>query len=307
MLKIVLALCAFLQTLCACGQSVTFNKHGFYVPQNLTEADEQLDKTLTAKAKTKFKALSESDLENVSGVFVVEEWDEAGSQFVKFFSQYVNPKQDAWGYLDWQVRNRLTYLSYLRHLNHQPFDLAKEARRINAQADSVARADERRRQRNILADSINGVYIPRNLKDSFRRLDELLSDTLKQKLRHPHPEYGLAEFHFGLGLWMRNSWQLWGGSRLQQYFEGLGVHHPDDMSGIILRTYSEHLNGKILDEASIKPLTVPAPADEQVPAEPVISPEAQDDGKSYTKEYRRFLRKRRIDDFQSLPPEAYAE
>ncbi|MBH8570022.1 hypothetical protein KB206_14120 [Microvirga sp. STS02] len=307
MLRIVLSLCVFLQAFGALGQSVAFNKHRFYIPQNLAEANEQLDRTLTAKARAKFKALNESDLENVSGIFVVGEWDGEGSRFVAFLSRYMNPKQHTWGYLDWQVRNHLIYLSYLRHLNNQPFDLAKETSRINAKADSVTQVDERRKQRNILADSINGVYIPQNLKDSFRRLDEMLSDTLKQKLRHPDPEYGLAEFHFNLGLWMRNSWQLWGGSRLQQYFEGLGVHHPDDMSGIILRTYSEHLNGKILDEASIKPLTVPAPTDEQVPAEPLIYPEAKDDGKFYTKEYRRFLRKRRIDDFQSLPPEAYAE
>jgi hypothetical protein len=205
------------------------------------------------------------------------------------------------------VRERLIYLSYLRHLNNQPFDLAIEAHSINGKADSVALADERRRQRNILADSINGVYIPKNMKDSFTRLDQMLSDTLKQSLRHPDPEYGLARFHFSLGLWMRNNWQLWGGSRLQQYFEKLGVNHPDDMSGIILRTYSEYLNGKTLDEASIKPLTVLAPTDEQVPAEPLIHPEAKEDSKSYTKEYKRFLRKRRIDDFHSFSLESFAE
>ena len=307
MTKNLLVLLLLLLSTGAWGQSEVFNRHGFYIPQNLPEANAQLDKTLTVKAKVKFKALNENALENVSGIFLVGEWDAANSRFLKFLNQYVNQKRETWGYLDWQVRERLIYLAYLRHLNNQPFDLAVEAHRINAKADSVAQADEQRRQRNILADSIDGVYIPKNLKDSFRRLDEMLSNTLKQKLRNPNPEYGLAEFHFSLGLWMRNSWQLWGGSRLQQYFEGLGVHHPDDISGIILRTYSEHLNGKTLDEASIKPLTIPMPTDEEVPAEPLIYPEAKDDGKSYTKEYKRFLRKRRIDDFHSLPPEAYAE
>ncbi|MDO7854654.1 DUF6794 domain-containing protein [Hymenobacter convexus] len=269
----------------------------------MAEANAQLDKTLTAKARAKFKALQESDFENISGLFIVGEWDDGdSSRFVKFLRPYVNPKQQTWGYLDWQVRQHLIYLSYLRHLNNQPFDLAKEAGRMDAKADSVAQADERRRQRNLLADSINGVYIPKNLKDSFARLDKLLSDTLKQQLRYPDPAYGLAAFHFGLGLWMRNSWQLWGGSRLQQYFVGLGVHHPDDMSGIILRSYSAYLNGKELDEKSIRPLTIDEPAPTAPPPPPVI-----DRKKYYTKEYRRFLRKRKIDDFASLPPEAYAE
>ncbi len=288
----------------AWGQPGAFNMHGFYIPQNLDEANEQLDKTLTAKARAKFKVLHESDFENVSGIFIVGEWDDdESSRFLKFINQYVNPKQETWGYLDWQVRYHLVYLSYLRHLNNQPFDLAKEADRINAKADSVTHADERRRQQNFLLDSINGVYIPKNLKDSFVRLDKMLSDTLKQKLRNPDPNYGLAEFHFSLGLWMRNGWQLWGGSRMQQYFLRLGVHHPDDMSGIILRSYSDYLNGKEVDEKSIKPQTAEEPEFKVAPPLPAVV----DRKKYYTKEYRRFLRRRKINDFASLPPEAYAE
>jgi hypothetical protein len=53
-----------------------------------------------------------------------------------------------------------------------------------------------------------------------------------------------ANAHFGFGMWMRNNWKLWGGSRLSKYFTDLGIFHPDDMSGIILTSYHRHLKGK---------------------------------------------------------------
>lgn len=49
--------------------------------------------------------------------------------------------------------------------------------------------------------------------------------------------------HFGIGMWMRNNWGLWGGSPLAKHFNEMGIEHPDDMSGIILKSYWLHLNG----------------------------------------------------------------
>jgi hypothetical protein len=60
-------------------------------------------------------------------------------------------------------------------------------------------------------------------------------------------ENGMADYHFGLGMWIRNNWGLWGGSRLSQYFNRLGIHHPDDMSGIILDSYWRKIHGKPID------------------------------------------------------------
>ncbi len=88
-----------------------------------------------------------------------------------------------------------------------------------------------------------GVYIAEDLEDSFNQLDQLLSpgeiDTLKSK----KSEDDLVDYHFGLGLWMRNNWGLWRGSRLNKYFNDLGIYHPDDISGIILDSYWRRLNG----------------------------------------------------------------
>ena len=57
----------------------------------------------------------------------------------------------------------------------------------------------------------------------------------------------VAETHHSVGLWIRNEWGLWKGSPLKDYFIQLGVTHPDDMSGIIIRCLHRHLNNKPLN------------------------------------------------------------
>ena len=57
-------------------------------------------------------------------------------------------------------------------------------------------------------------------------------------------EDDMTQYHMGLGMWMRNNWGLWGGSRLAAWFNAQGINHPDDMSGIILDSFWRYLNGK---------------------------------------------------------------
>ena len=52
----------------------------------------------------------------------------------------------------------------------------------------------------------------------------------------------MIRYHRTIGMWMRNNWGLWRGSRLKQYFNNLGVNHPDDMSAIILTSFWRHLH-----------------------------------------------------------------
>lgn len=89
-----------------------------------------------------------------------------------------------------------------------------------------------------LADKIDGVYIPKDLDEAIECLDTLLSEEDKQ---YTSDSLTLESFstntHFSIGMWMRNNWGLWGGSRLQRYFTERNVYHPDDMSGIILEAY----------------------------------------------------------------------
>ena len=89
-----------------------------------------------------------------------------------------------------------------------------------------------------LAERIEGVYIPKDIDEAVDSLDVIISSEDK---RHITDSLSLDDFrarcHFGLGMWMRNNWGLWGGSRLQRYFLDRKVTHPDDMSDQILKTY----------------------------------------------------------------------
>jgi len=53
-----------------------------------------------------------------------------------------------------------------------------------------------------------------------------------------------ATFGYMFGWFLRNKWGLWGGSRLAMHFNGLGISHPDDMSGIIIDSYKRHLRNE---------------------------------------------------------------
>lgn len=90
------------------------------------------------------------------------------------------------------------------------------------------------------------VYIPKNLADCHRTLDTLLSDSTQQRILSMTEKEFKSGAHFGLGMWMRNNWGLWRGSRLQYYFEKKGLYHPDDMSGLILTTYWRYKHGQPL-------------------------------------------------------------
>jgi len=92
--------------------------------------------------------------------------------------------------------------------------------------------------------SIDGQYIPMDLKDSHAVLDTMLHDSIKLQIANG------AESHFGLGMYLRNNWGLWTGSRLKCYFKEQGFVHPDHMSGMILHTYYMKLNNKQINEDS---------------------------------------------------------
>lgn len=98
----------------------------------------------------------------------------------------------------------------------------------------------------IKQDSIDHIYIPADIEDCFRQLNKLLSYTDRKEFTAKEEEQVVGIYHMGLGLWMRNNWGLWRGSRLSHYFNELGVSHPDNMSSVIITSYHRHLNKKDL-------------------------------------------------------------
>lgn len=83
---------------------------------------------------------------------------------------------------------------------------------------------------------------PCNLKACFKALDKMLTGLEKEDAKR-HLGFAVKNHH-SLGRHLRNEWGLWAGGPLKDYFNKLGIHHADDMSGIILRSYHEYLNGK---------------------------------------------------------------
>lgn len=99
-------------------------------------------------------------------------------------------------------------------------------------------------QRRLVADSIDGVYIPRNIEDCFTSLDSILWPKDRKGIINETNRDAMSKYHFGLGMWLRNNWGLWAGSRLQTYMKARGVYHPDNMSGAILEYYYDHLHSQ---------------------------------------------------------------
>jgi hypothetical protein len=94
--------------------------------------------------------------------------------------------------------------------------------------------------------SKTGVYVPADLVDAMKELDRAMPNSEQRAMRQLF-RVQLSDFHFGLGLTLRNNWGLSHESRLARYFESNGVSHPDDMSAIIVAAYFEHLHGRPID------------------------------------------------------------
>lgn len=53
-----------------------------------------------------------------------------------------------------------------------------------------------------------------------------------------------GELHFSLGMWLRNNWNLWRGGPMVDFFKEHGIWHADDMSAIILCSYTRMLKNE---------------------------------------------------------------
>jgi hypothetical protein len=83
---------------------------------------------------------------------------------------------------------------------------------------------------------------PSSLRDAIRALEAWLPPADLATFKQTPESEATASAHFGFGMGLRNCWGLWHGSRLARHFNGLGIYHPDDMSGIILTSLWRHLN-----------------------------------------------------------------
>lgn len=81
---------------------------------------------------------------------------------------------------------------------------------------------------------------PESLKEAVETLKILLSKEELEQISSK-TEVELWEYHFGLGLFIRNGFGLWGGNRELLRDCGSARMHPDDASGVIISALWENL------------------------------------------------------------------
>ena len=83
---------------------------------------------------------------------------------------------------------------------------------------------------------------PKTAEEAWKRLDKRLSEEEKKAIREAE---NMSEFHFSLGMWIRNNW-IYTGERenLESLMKDLGEPEflmGDMASSVILDAYQKHL------------------------------------------------------------------
>ena len=87
------------------------------------------------------------------------------------------------------------------------------------------------------------MNLPSNKKECFAQLDDMLSEADKRAIVEAED---LFEFHFTLGLWIRNNWLYYRSEEeLESLSKAFGIDVPyfaaDDLSSEILEAYKKYL------------------------------------------------------------------
>lgn len=89
--------------------------------------------------------------------------------------------------------------------------------------------------------------IPATLVEALEMLVGKIPPDQLDQIRASSDEESMFGLHHGLGRALRNQWGLWSDSPLARFFGAIGVHHPDDMSSIILISFWRKLHGRPLE------------------------------------------------------------
>ena len=82
--------------------------------------------------------------------------------------------------------------------------------------------------------------IPGTLEECYLALDKELDEETKKDIMGSVDH--LIDYHFGLGMWIRNNWLYPANNRIAKVLLEMGYDHPDDMSYVILLGYHHYLN-----------------------------------------------------------------
>jgi len=105
---------------------------------------------------------------------------------------------------------------------------------------------------NITKTRLNGKYIPKDIEDAFKELDQLSPPKELMKVKLADENLIAKKLHFGLGRWMSYNWNFELGSRFSHYLTiNMNLIYTDDMIDFMLRVYHRYLNKKPLDAKNL--------------------------------------------------------
>lgn len=216
------------------------------LPKNLKQAVRYLDKECPERVKSRILSVHEDSLKYAVYPFAkAEPYKDYKTVFHWTSDENGNPKITR--YLKskgvYEDHSEVLLYSFRQYLLNGQINEKEILRKFVA----IQGESEAREKIKFEADRIDGIYIPESLEDCFTQIDSFWDDSVKLEVRRWDENEFVAKTSFGFGMWIRNNWRLWGGSRLSKYFNDLGIYHPDDMSGIILVSYHRHLNNRDID------------------------------------------------------------
>lgn len=106
-------------------------------------------------------------------------------------------------------------------------------------------------EKRIQMEYINNVYIPQDLSDAMKELDQKMDEAGKTKFAAMSEADASTKVYFSFGRWMTVNWGMEEGSRLTLYFHNQGIGKLEDMVRILMVTYHRHINQKDLQTAEL--------------------------------------------------------
>jgi hypothetical protein len=212
------------------------------VPKNIEECFTFLEMTMTEDEIKLIKELPEDSISNNAkfrnGADFFHAWKlsyGSGSRLGKYFNKM--------GLIGAQAIYETILVSYHRNLNSQYIELQAQIKKRRA----IQNTENEAYKIKIQKDTLNGVYIPKNISECMFELEKTYGEKSKIEFRNQEESKVIASaYKLGTGFWIRNKWGLSDGSRLQRYFYENGVREPADMTWIILTCYYKYANKKPL-------------------------------------------------------------
>lgn len=123
---------------------------------------------------------------------------------------------------------------------------------ITAQTSEFEKSFNATYSKNIKKPRINGTYIPKNLDDVYKEINELSSPNALHRFKLGEEAVVSKKLALGLGRWMYVNWNFYEGSRISHLLKTkYNISHPEDMSEFLITCYHRHLNKKTIHEKEL--------------------------------------------------------